>query len=137
LIADSSFIVALMNEGDTHHESVRSFYEEHAGELVTTPLALAEIDHVVRARMGEHGGSIVADEVAAGGIRLEWWPAAPFEIVDVARRYPDVGLVDASLVALAAHAATTRIATLDHRRFRALRPLTGEGSFTLLPADAR
>jgi uncharacterized protein len=46
-----------------------------------------------------------------------------------------LGLVDASLVALAARLSSTRIATLDERRFRVLEPLTGEPAFTLLPAD--
>jgi hypothetical protein len=31
---------------------------------------------------------------------------------------------------------TTRVATLDEHHFRAVRPLTGEVAFTLLPADA-
>ena len=47
-----------------------------------------------------------------------------------------LGLVDASLVALAAWLATARVATLDERHFRVLQPLSGERSFTLLPADA-
>jgi uncharacterized protein len=38
-------------------------------------------------------------------------------------------------VAAAQH-RTTRILTLDHKHFRALRPLSGEEAFTLLPADA-
>jgi uncharacterized protein len=54
----------------------------------------------------------------------------------VARAREDIGLTDASLVALAAHLGTTRIVTLDHRHFRRLQPLTGEPGFVLLPADA-
>jgi hypothetical protein len=40
------------------------------------------------------------------------------------------------LLALAARLETTRIATLDERHFRVIRPLTGEAAFTLLPTDA-
>ena len=67
---------------------------------------------------------------------MEWWPEAVIETVEVARDNPDIGLADGSLLALAARLETTRIATLDERHFRAVRPLAGEAAFTLLPADA-
>jgi predicted nucleic acid-binding protein len=54
----------------------------------------------------------------------------------VAREYRGLGLADASLVAIAGRLGTAEIATLDERHFRALRPLTGEPAFRLLPADA-
>lgn len=59
------------------------------------------------------------------------------ETIVVAERHDSMGLglVDASLVALAARLQTSRIATLDERHFRALPPVTGEPAFTLLPAD--
>lgn len=37
---------------------------------------------------------------------------------------------------LAARLESTAIATFDERRFRAVRPLTGETAFRLLPLDA-
>jgi hypothetical protein len=67
-----------------------------------------------------------------------WWSSALRETIATARLYEsiDLGLTDASLVALAAHLETTRIATLDERHFRAVQPLTtGATSFTLLPGD--
>jgi len=69
---------------------------------------------------------------------VEWWPAAIISSVNVAERYADtsLGLADASLVALAERLATTRIATLDERHFRVVRPLTAGDAFQLLPADA-
>lgn len=47
---------------------------------------------------------------------------------------PGIGLADASLVVLAARAATRSLLTLDERHFRAVRPQQG-GAFRLLPAD--
>jgi len=44
-----------------------------------------------------------------------------------------LGLTDASIVVQAARHKTTRILSLDHKHFGAVRPLTGEASFTLLP----
>jgi uncharacterized protein len=46
-----------------------------------------------------------------------------------------LGLTDASIVVRAARHKTTRILSLDHKHFAAVRPLTGEAGFTLLPRD--
>jgi uncharacterized protein len=61
-----------------------------------------------------------------------------FETVEAARRHQPLGLglTDASLLVLAARLKTTRIATLDERHFRIVKPLTGQAAFVLLPADA-
>lgn len=65
------------------------------------------------------------------------WPGAIAAAVEVAERYADgdLGLADASLVALADRVGTIDIATLDERHFRAVPPLTGGGAFRLLPRD--
>jgi hypothetical protein len=59
-------------------------------------------------------------------------------VVTIAERYADnqLGLADASLVALANRPETIEIATLDERHFRAVRPLGDDGAFRLVPADA-
>ena len=46
----------------------------------------------------------------------------------------NVGLVDLSIIIIAARFRTTRILTFDQRHFRAMRPPQG-GAFTLLPYD--
>ena len=50
------------------------------------------------------------------------------EAAEVCRRYTDLapGLADASILVLAKKWRTRSIATLDHRHFRALRPLSGD-----------
>jgi predicted nucleic acid-binding protein len=70
---------------------------------------------------------------------VEWWPSALEDTLVAASRYKaiEIGLADASLIALAAHLRTTTIATLDERHFRAVKPLTGKvDAFALLPADS-
>jgi len=67
-----------------------------------------------------------------------WWREAPATAVAVAAHYRELGLrlADASHVALAERHDTIDIATLDERRFRAVRPLRAGRAFRLLPADA-
>lgn len=110
-----------------------------ADALSTTPLILAEVDHLVLASGGAGAARALRDDLARGAYQVEWWSSALHDTIGAARRYEsmDLGLADASLVALAAHLNTTRIATLDERHFRTVRPLTGKAdAFTLLPADA-
>ncbi len=138
MIADTSFVVALMNAGDDDHAAVSRWYAGHTGSLVTTPLALAEIDHLVTREAGQAAARVLREQIELGGLRIEWWPTAAYRAVEVAAEYDwlEIGLVDASLVALAERRATAEIATLDERHFRRIKPLTGEPAFSLLPADA-
>jgi predicted nucleic acid-binding protein len=77
-------------------------------------------------------------EVRAGTLGVEWWPKLDVKAAEIADRYADLGLglTDASLIALAGALETIRIASFDERHFRAVEPLTGGSTFTLLPADA-
>ncbi len=102
----------------------------------TTPLIVAEIDHLVSHGGGTDAALAFYEDLASGAYLVEWWPEAVSETVSVAREHRGIGLADASLVSLAARLGTTRVATLDERHFRAVRPLTGEAAFALLPADA-
>ena len=136
VVVDTSLVFALWAARDKNHAAAVEWYQAVDDDLVTTPLAAAEMDHLVRRTRAEGTARIVIANLATGALRVEWWEDAVrtcWKIVDVR---PDVGLVDASLVALAAHRKTTRIATFDERHFRTLTPLTGEPAFTLLPADA-
>jgi uncharacterized protein len=136
IVIDTSVVVAAMNRRDSHHRTVVEWMEQATGALITSPLALAEMDYLV----SRHGGPAAArrlhDDFDAGAYRVEWWPASIYDSIEVARDYRGLGLADASLVAIAGRLGTTEIATLDERHFRKLRPLTGEPAFRLLPADA-
>jgi uncharacterized protein len=127
-----------MDRDDPDHETVRAWILSDERELVTTPLIVAELDHLVLKRAGVEAARRLREDIDDGAYQVEWWPNAIRESVSVARQYEGMplGLSDASLVALAARLQTTTIATLDERHFRALKPLTGGEAFTLLPADA-
>jgi predicted nucleic acid-binding protein len=136
IVVDTSLVVAAMNRRDEHHSTVVGWLENVEGALVTSPLALAEMDYLVTRLGGVAAAQRLYDDFDAGAYRVEWWPASIHDTIEVARDRRGLGLADASLVAIAGRLATTEIATLDERHFRALRPLTGEPAFRLLPADA-
>ncbi len=89
--------------------------------------------------LGRRAGANALDafwaDLEDGVYAVRWWPEALSETVAAARDADiAVGLADASLVALAAHIGTHRIATLDEAHFTRLRPRSGEAAFVLLPA---
>jgi uncharacterized protein len=138
IVTDTSVVYAYMNDADASHAAVAAWLDEVGEELVTTPLAVTEFDYLVTRFGGPPAAAALRGDLEAGSYGVQWWPSAMAETIAVADRHESIGLglVDASLVALAAQLETTLIATLDERHFRVLAPLTGEAAFTLFPADA-
>lgn len=138
IVIDTSVIYALLDRRDHRHQESVRWYEGSSDELATTPLVLAEVDHLAMSRAGDQAAKAFRRDVSAGVYVVEWWDTAAAEAAEVADRYSDLrlGLTDGSLVALAARAGTTRIATWDERHFRAVSPLRGGPGFLLVPADA-
>jgi uncharacterized protein len=138
IVIDTSVVLAFMDRSDGDHELVRNWMEGVDDELCTTPLVLAELDHLVRMQGGPAAARALYEDFQDGAYLTEWWRSALPETIAAARLHEaiELGLTDASLIALAAHLDTTRIATLDERHFRAVRPLKSRAtSFTILPAD--
>jgi len=138
IIVDTSIVVAYMNAADDRHAAVAGWLDDADEDLATTPLIIAEVDHLVGARGGPTARQALHRDLAAGAYMVEWWPGAIAAVVKIAERYADtgLGLADASLVALAERLGTIEVATIDERHFRAVRPLAGGRAFRLLPADA-
>lgn len=140
IVVDTGALYAVVDSAEPAHETFTEFLAASTEGLVTTPLVLAELDHLLATRLGEKVRSQAMLRLAAGAVSLSPLDAAAFaRAAHVADQYADmrVGLTDASLMVAAAQRRTTRLLTLDHQHFRALRPLDGGGdAYTLLPADA-
>lgn len=138
IVVDSSVVYALLDRADVRHEQVAGWWRSADPHFATTPLILAEVDHLATARAGSAACDAWRRDLVAGAYAVRWWDGAAAEIAALARTYDDlgIGLADASLVALAGRLGTLEIATLDQRHFRVLRPLRGGPAFRLLPDDA-
>jgi uncharacterized protein len=134
VVLDTSIVVALMRARDTHHDRVRRFVEALDDDLVTSPLAVAEMDRVATS-LGTHFNRGLWEDLRSGAYAVRWWADAMVETIAIADAHPEIGLTDASLVALAGRLRTDRIATLDLEHFRSLTTPAGQ-PFVLLPADA-
>ncbi len=137
IVVDASVIYALLDANDNNHEAATAWYLATLPALTTTPLILAEVDHLAGARAGVVAQRAFRADLASGAYDIAWWPEAAAQCVSIAEQYHDldVGLADASLVALASRLGTVDIATFDERHFRAMRPESGGNAFRLLPAD--
>jgi predicted nucleic acid-binding protein len=137
LICDTSGVLAALDRSDPDHRACALALVEHPGSLVLSPLVLAELDHLVRRRLGAAAARQLADDVANGAYDLiALRPADIAECVALDRRYADLGLglTDASLAVLALRHQTRELLSLDERHLRAIVPLQG-GIFRLLPMD--
>ena len=133
IVLDTNFLVALLAEQSPRHEVAHDWLLSTDEDLVTTPLALSEMDYLVTKYGGEPAAQILWDNFDDGAFGLRWWAEGLHETIRIARRHPFLGLADASLVALAGILRTNRIATFD-QHFRSV--LTPDGEpFVVLPDD--
>lgn len=137
LVCDTSGVLAALDRADPDHAACVAALEAHRGPLVLSPFVLAELDHLVRTRLGQEAARSLLDDVAAGAYEVGTIDTADVAAcLDADRAYADhgLGLADCSVVVLAHRWGTRSVLTLDHRHFRAVHPLQG-GAFSLLPAD--
>jgi len=134
VVLDTNVVVALYDAADPDHALVADWVMALDEELVATPLAVAEMDYLVRQRGGTDAQTTLWRDLDDGAYGVRWWADALTETLSIARLYPFVGLTDASLVALAGRLRTQRIATVD-QHFRSMTTPAGE-PFVLLPDDA-
>jgi uncharacterized protein len=138
LVADSGAIYAIYDASDRHHAAVTDVIAEETGSILIPMVILAEIDYLLRVRLGSRAVERFLEGISVGGLSLE-----PFTSRDLDRcrwlltKYADldIGLADAAVLATAERTGIRRILTVDERHFRALRPADGK-PFRLLPADA-
>jgi len=135
IVCDTGPLVSLLNKADDHHVACRDLFAKYPGRLVVPGPVLTEVCYMAESRLGSETEARFLDSLAAGEFELE-----PVSLVDLrrmaglVRTYADfpLGAADASVVAVAERLGATRIATLDHRHFRALRPAHC-AAFELLP----
>jgi len=125
LICDTGPLLAALDAADPDHERCARLLVEADEDLVVPTLVLSELDYWCGCRLPAEAWLIFLDDLLAGAYRTE-----PPAGVDLARcrelqaRYADLalGVVDASVMALAERLGEPKVATLDQRHFRAVRP---------------
>jgi uncharacterized protein len=135
LVVDTGPLVATADRADKDHAACRALLEGDEGPLVTTALVIAEAAYLIDRQLGPQAeaslyASITSGQLEVASLDREDWQ----RIADLVITYADLRLggTDASVITLAERLSTTRIATLNHRHFRVVRPRHAE-AFELLP----
>jgi predicted nucleic acid-binding protein len=113
VVLDTSAVMALMIASDDFHEAAFDFMNELDDDLVTSPLCVAEMDHMATKFGGRRAANALWGSLENGAYGVRWWADAMTETLAIAREHPKIGLADASLVALCRRLRTDRIATFD------------------------
>lgn len=137
LILDTGPLYASLDRSDADHAACRALIEAAQEPLVIPEPVLAEVDYWVHERL--HAGVFLAllDDIIAGAYLVEALTPADFvRIRDLCDRYADadVGFVDAAVLAVVERLGEPKLATLDERHFRVLRPRHVD-LLRLVPAD--
>jgi len=137
ILVDTGALYALGDRRDTHHaEAVAFFRKAHpAGGFVLPLTVLVEAALLIEARLGMRPVRALWDDVGAGIFEL--LPVGDQTIAlarQIDRRYTDLnlGLVDATCLALCEERRIGTVFTYDRRDFGAYRP-TFAPALTLVP----
>jgi len=138
LVADSGAIYALYDARDRHHSAVVGLLAREDETIILPAAILAEIDYLLRVRLGNRAVLRFLEGIQVGGYVLE--PLTPADVnrcISLVRTYANLnlGVADAAVIATAERLGIARILTVDERHFRAIRSNKG-APFVLLPADA-
>jgi uncharacterized protein len=125
LIIDTGVLVATADRNDNDHVACRNLLEMAEGPLITTSMIVAEAAYMIERQIGSDGELALYASIIDGTLVVEPLVSADWSrIAELVNRHRDLPLggSDASLIAIAERLGATRIATLDHRHFRVVRP---------------
>lgn len=133
MIFDTSVVFAALDRSDAIHDRAAELFEIADDVLLPAP-TLVELDWLSRSRKVPGTEAVLAG-IVEGSLRPVELTLEDYRRVDeLCRTYADLplGLVDASVVAIAERYEEISIATLDHRHFSVVRP-RHVTSFDLVP----
>ncbi|MDL2334455.1 MAG: PIN domain-containing protein [Chloroflexota bacterium] len=125
LILDTSAVLAAIDAADPDHGRCADLITGVREDLIVPALVLGELDYWCAHRLSVDDWLTFVAEVGAGVYQIEPPTVEDLErCADLQDQYRDLslGVVDASVVALAERLNEPKIATLDQRHFRVVRP---------------
>ena len=134
VIADSGFVIALINRSDQRHSEVSPIYQQYT-QVLLPQMVLVEVAYLI----GRDAGILTVVKFLKGlsASRFEVIEAMPEDIArtaDILTQYADskVDFVDAVVMSMAERLKIVTVLTIDQRDFRLFRP-SHCSNFTLRP----
>jgi uncharacterized protein len=133
VLVDTGILYALADADDRWHEPASAWLEHVSELLIVSVTALPEVGYLLHTRLGAAAELAFVQSLAAGELEVE--DLRRQDVVrcsEVMRRYPQIGFVDASMVAIAERLKIEAVATTDRRHFESIRPKHTK-AFRLVP----
>lgn len=135
LVVDAGPLYAAADRRERHHAACVQVLRRAAYPVVVPALVVTEVAYLLGDRLGAQAEARFARSLARGELLVEA-PTPPDwgRVAELCATYADLplGLVDASVIALAERLHAVQLATLDRRHFTVVRPAHVQ-AFTLLP----
>jgi predicted nucleic acid-binding protein len=135
LLVDTGVIFAVADDAEADHAACEQLLASHPGPLLVPTPVVVEAAWLIESRLGPAAEVTFLRSVTGGELtRVDLTDADWGRCVELVETYADLGLglVDASVVAVAEARGISTIATLNTRDFHVVRPIHAD-AFTLLP----
>ena len=133
LLLDTGILYALADRKDSWHRRSRDLVERTGEALIVPVTVVPEVCYLMRERLGAAAELRFVESLAAEELALEEiGPGDVRRCAAILQRYPRIGFVDASVVAVAERLRLRVIATTDRRDFGPIRPKHAT-AFELVP----
>jgi predicted nucleic acid-binding protein len=133
LLCDTGILYALADRDDAWHARATRFFEQERQVLLAPVTVLPEVAYLLRTRLGPAAERAFAESLAAGELAVENLSARDLaRCAELLADQPFLGLVDASIVAIAERLKLAAVVTTDRRDFLRVRPRHVQ-AFQLLP----
>lgn len=135
IIVDTGIIYALADREDKWHNKAVAFVSTHTGRLVVPSLAMSEACYLLNTYLGQAAELAFVQSLINGELGTEQVTLADLmRATEILKSYADadIGIVDASLAAVAERLKITKVLTTDRRHFSMIKPAHCKW-FELLP----
>lgn len=135
LVLDTSALLAALDAADPDHGPCARLIADSREDLIVPALVLSELDYWCHERLTADVWLAFLEDVLGGAYEVASPAHDDLERChELQSTYADleVGVVDASVLALVERLGETKLATLDHRHFATMRPRHVE-ALRLLP----
>ena len=133
LLVDAGILYAMADRSDAWHHPAVNYLKMFRPTLLAPVTVLPEAAYLVHTRLGAIAERKLVQAFVDGEVAIE--PLKPGDlnrVVALMAKYPELGLADCSLVAMAERLQLDTLATTDRRHFGLVRPAHVK-RFTLVP----
>ena len=118
VVLDTGVVYAYYDRSDDWHKRARQLIKTEGLGLVLPSPIIPEVDHLLRHRIGAAACHVFFEGLTGGSYLVADLPRDGYtRVAELNRQYPDLGFVDAAVVAIAEARNLKRIATTDRRHF--------------------